>query len=78
VDLVGWILVVGGAVALLVAGVSAVALFVRAIRGTAAGLTDPGVGPLLALVVVGLVAGVVMVLIGGNILYQLVLWAIGY
>jgi hypothetical protein len=44
VDLVGWILVVGGVVALLVAGASAVALLVKAIRGTAAGLTDPGVG----------------------------------
>jgi hypothetical protein len=78
VDLVGWILVVGGAVALLVAGVTAVRLLVKAFRGTAAGLTDPGAGRLLVVVVVGLVAGVVMVLIGGNILYQLVLWTTWY
>jgi hypothetical protein len=74
VNIVGWILVVGGAVALLVAGVTAVRLLVKAYRGTAAGLTVPGAGRLLTLVVVGLVAGVVMVVIGGSLLYQLVLW----
>jgi hypothetical protein len=68
VNVVGWVLVVGGAVALLV----------KAFRGTAAGLTDPGLGRLLAIVVVGLVAGVVMVVIGGSILYQLVLWTNWY
>ncbi len=77
-NLVGWILVVGGAVALLVAGVTAVRLLVKAYRGTSAGLAVPGAGRLLTLVVVGLVAGVVMLLIGGSILYQLVLWTSWY
>jgi hypothetical protein len=78
VNLFGWVLVVGGVVALLVAGASAVALVVKAFRGTTAGSTDPGVARFLVLVVVGLVAGVVMVVLGGSLLYQLVLWTTWY
>jgi hypothetical protein len=66
-DLVGWILVLGGAGALLLAGAAGVALLVKAVRGSAARLTDPGVGPLLVLILVGLVGGVVMIVLGGNV-----------